>query len=441
MPGCPSGCSRRADGAFRSLKTDIAKKPRFFYGYWIVLVAFLCLFIQSGIGYFGFSLFVRELQGAMGWGRGEIMAGFTILYLVVGGTAPFIGRVVDRYGARRVIATGALIAGLGFIWLSRLDGLWQFYTGYAIIGAGITAMGQVPTSAVVSNWFKKKRGLAIGIMAMGVGGGGFAMAPLIAGYLIPTFGWRDSYMILAFIVWAVVIPVVLLVLKMRPADMGLNPDGVPDEPVTEGKKPAIVSGGLSLRMAVAVPAFWLISLSFFFSTMSHTAILQNQVPHLEDIGFPVAAAAAALGTVGLCSAVAKLAFGWLCDRILPRYACVIGLGMQVVGVAMLLGIRAESSPALVWAYAIVMGLGVGSWLPTMSMLTSSTFGLAAYGAIFGMVSLAQGVGTAAGPLIAGTMFDIMNTYNWAFILFIALYAIAIPAVLAVRRPRLASTTN
>jgi MFS family permease len=119
----------------------------------------------------------------------------------------------------------------------------------------------------------------------------------------------------------------------------------------------------------------------------------------------------------------------------PRLASAIGLSLQCVAVLILLQVRSDSSMALIWAYALLMGFGAGSWLPTMSMLVSRSFGLAYYGAVFGAVNLAQSIGTATGPLVAGVMYDSMGTYRWAFILFAALYGFAIPAVLLVRRPR------
>jgi len=416
-------------------ESHLSKKPRFFYGYWIVLVAFLCLFILSGAGWYAFSLFVKPLEADMSWSRGEIMTGFTILFLIIGVTSPFIGRVVDRYGAKRVIVTGAIIVGLGFVFLTQMNHLWHFYVGYAIIGMGLSAMGQVPATTIVSNWFQKKRGLAIGIMATGVGGGGFAMAPLVGGYLIPNFGWRPSYLVLAILTWVLIIPLALLVVKTRPADMGLYPDGIEaPEAVAVTQASPSASEGLTLRMALVIPAFWLIVITFLSSTFSQVGTLQNQVPHLQDIGFPVATVATAFGGVGLASALGKFSFGWLCDRIPPKYACAIGLGLQVVGLVIFINVGSATPLSIIWLYAIIMGFGAGSWLPTMSMITSTTFGLASYGAIFGAISLFQNIGTATGPLMAGYMYDILNTYHWAFIIFLVSYAISIPAVLLVRRP-------
>jgi len=267
-------------------KARLLKKPKVFYGYWIVLVAFLCLFIMAGCGIYAFSLFVKPLQADLGWGRGEIMAAFTILYLIIGVTSPFVGRVVDRYGAKQVISIGALVSGLGFVLLSQMNSLWHLYLGYTIIGIGMAAVGPVPTSAVVSNWFRKKRGLAIGIMSTAVGGGGFMVAPLVGSYLIPNFGWGASYLALAILTWVLIIPLALWVLKTKPTDMGLYPDGMEaPEAVAAAQTSPSDSSGLSLKMALVTPAFWLLTTSFLLMLFSQAGTIQSQVPHLQDIGF------------------------------------------------------------------------------------------------------------------------------------------------------------
>ncbi len=417
-------------------KTHLLKNPKVFYGYWILVATFFCLFIYAGCGFYAFSLFVRPLQADFGWGRGEINAAFTILFLVSGMASPFIGKVVDRYGARRVISIGAAIVGLGFILLSVMSNLWHFYVVYAVIGVGMTAIGQVPTSAIVSNWFEKRRGLVIGVMSTGIGIGGFALAPLVGGYIIPSFGWRVSYLVLAMLAWVLIIPLALLVMKTKPADMGLYPDGrqAPDA-MTGAEALSSTAKGLTLKMALATSAFWLICISFLLNQFSQIGLVQSQVPHLEDIGFPVVTAATALGFVGLASAIGKFGFGWLCDRIPAKYACSIGLGFMLTGLIIFMNIKPTSPLAIVWLYAFSTGLGSGSWLPTMSMLISTNFGLVAYGTIFGVVALFQNLGMAVSPLMAGYMYDTMNTYHLAFIIFLVLFGIAILAMLAVRRPK------
>ena len=363
------------------------------------------------------------------------MIAFSILFLVMAAAAPFIGRLVDRYGVRGIISLGALASGLGFVLLSLMQNIWHFYLAYTVIGIATTANGAIPATAMVSNWFVKRRGTAIGIMSVGIGAGIFALAPLLGSYLIPNFGWRMSYLFLAIINW-VLIPFVLLVVRTKPADIGLYPDGVETGTGSSdiGNLPAI-DKGLSLRMALGTSAFWFIVITFFTMEIGSLGISQHQVPHLQDIGYPLAIATTALTGLGLGSAVGKFVFGWLCDKIPAKYACALSSVFLAVGTVILLNLKPESSLAAIWLYGIIFGLGNGGWLPTMSMLVTNNFGLTSYGAIFGMVSVAQGIGGALGPLLGGYMYDAMNTYKWAFLIFLGLDIIAVFTVLFVRRPK------
>ena len=410
------------------------KKIKIFYGYWILLVAFLCLLIPTGCGYFVFSLFIRPLQADMGWNRAGIMVAFSILLLVTGGTSPFAGRIVDHYGPKRVICTGVPIMCLGLILLSTTTSLWQFYLGYAIVGIGTAASSQVAASTMVSNWFNKKRGMAIGIMSMGIGAAGFIFAPLVGSYLIPSFGWRTSYLILAIIACVSLIPATLLIVKTKPSDIGLFPDGInPTIPKKTNEGSSVSSQGLSLKAAFITMAFWLIAISYLTGGFSSVGVVQSQVPHFEDIGFSTATAVGALSLLGIASALGKFIFGWLCDKMKAKYVSAIGLVLQATGILILLNMSSATSQTLLWFYALLFGFSLGSWLPTMSMLTSTSFGMRSYGTIFGLLSFFQCIGIASGPFIAGYIFDITGSYHDAFVIFLLLYAVSIPTVLLIRQ--------
>jgi len=411
------------------------RKPRIFYGYWLVAVAFVFMLLSYGCGSFVFSLFVNPLQATFGWSRGQVMVGFTLFFSVQGLVSPLVGRLVDRFGPRVVIAAGAIAMGLGFLLASRAVSLYMFYAGYVIIGAGSSGMGIVPCSAFISKWFRRRRGTALGVMAAGMGVGGLIMAPLVA-HLLQGFGWRAAYFTMAVIIWAVTVPLALVVVRTRPSDRGLNPDGDPEPAALDANAPgrSLDNEGLSLRQVSRHPAVWLLGLSFFVSGFSNTGALHAPVPFLEDIGFPTATAATALGTLGLGSAAGKVFFGWLCDRVPPKRATALGLGLQLAGVLVLLSIRADSPLVLIWVYALLLGFGIGSWFPTMSVLVSSNFGLAYYGSVFGVIAFLESTGTSLGPLFAGLVFDATGTYYYAFVTFAVLYMVAIPAILLIKRP-------
>jgi len=408
---------------------------RLFHGYWIVVAAFVCLFIYSGLGFFAFGIFVTFIQSDLGWARTDIMAAFTIFFLVHGLASPLIGRALYIIEPRKIITAGTIIVALGFILLSQMEDIGSFYIGYALVGTGMSAMGYIPVSTIVSNWFEKRRGTAVGIASTGIGAGGLVLSLLIGGYLIPTLGWRASYLIMALLTVIATVPIAWFVLRTKPSDMGLQPYGTNASVTASTTTNTTVSNtGLSLRAALRTPALWLALVVYLFGGFSGTGVIQNQVAYLRDVGFPITVAAGALGGIGFGSLVGKFIFGWLCDRIAARYAYVIALSLQAIGVAILMNIGSSSHYTILWLYAGIMGLGSGGWLPTMSMFVSRNFGLAAYGIIFGVVNIAQNIGVATGPLLGGYVYDFTGVYNWAFIIYICLLVISIPLLLIMPRP-------
>ncbi|MBW1768215.1 MAG: MFS transporter, partial [Deltaproteobacteria bacterium] len=386
--------------------------PKIHYGWWIVTITFLSCFIFSGAIYFAFSLFVKPLQAEFGWERSTIMAGFTFLFLAIGIASPFAGKAVDRYGPKIVMSMGALIAAAGFVSLIAMDTPLYFYISYITIGVGGSAMGPISSTAAVSEWFEEKRGLAIGIMSMGIGLGGLVIAPFVGGVVIPYFGWKVAYIILGSLM-GIMVPLAMLVIKTRPRDEPSiqiekqnDERSIPTDPLVSASR------DLTLRDALFSPAFWIIAGSFALSQFGITGTLQSQV-------------------IGLVSAFSKLFFGWLCDQVNPKYAFSVGVLFMAGGTFILLNIGPRSPLSVFWFYALIMGFSAGSWLPTMSMLVSTNFGLMSYGTIFGAVSLVFNIGGSAGPFWAGYVFDATRSYQWAFVTFIILYFLAIPAMLFV----------
>ena len=415
------------------METRFNRRP--FYGYFLVAVTFVFLTLFNGCAVSVFSLFVRPLEESLGWGRGQVMAGFTFFYLLVGIASPVVGRFVDRYGARPVIPIGAITYGIGLLLLSRTSDLWLFYLGYALVGTGGAAIGPVPCSAVISNWFKRKRGIALGLMAAGIGAGGVVMAPFV-GYMLSRFDWRAAYLSMAVLVVAVVVPLALLVIRTKPAEMGLYPDGDSASAFAADGAAKVKETGFTLKQALRTPAFWLIAIAISFSNFANMSVFQASASFLGDAGFSIATAATALGLLGFGSAAGKVLFGWMCDRVPANRVCAIGIALQLTGTLLLMSVRAGSPQAFIWGYALISGLGVGAWLPTLSMMSSTNFGLLFYGTVFGTLNLLNSTGTATGPLFSGMAYDMSGSYMGAFITCAILMAVAIPAALMVRKPSL-----
>jgi MFS family permease len=393
----------------------------------ILTAAFLCAFVWAGCGFYAFSLFVRPLQDAFAWERGAIMAAFTVTFLVYGLLSPFVGTALHRWGDRKIVIISAVIFGAGLLALSTINNLPQYYVYSGILGLGLTGIGPMPASNIITHHFHERRGMAIGIMSAGVGLGGLVLSPLISGVLMPAFGWRMVYLILAVFSWLVLIPVAALALK---------PEAVPASlPGADDHTSVMPSRhyGLTLRQALGRKAFWLIIFVVFFSQLSQVGAIQNQVPYMNDLGFPVALASLCLGLIGFSSALGKYLFGWLCDHIRANYAAVIGIALQAAGIIVLLYLSADSPAALAITYSLVLGFGTGAWLPTLSMMVSENLGIKEYSKIFGAATLSYAAGTALGPLFTSLVFQQFGDYRIAFICLLALYALAAPAALLIKR--------
>jgi len=377
---------------------------------------------------YAFGIFFKPVMNEFGWSRGAVSFAFTMLYLVQGLFQPVAGRFTDRYGPRKVIIAGALIAGLGFALLGFTHSLWHYYLYYGIVGIGLAALGLVPMSSLISSWFTQRTGTALGIATTGIGVGGIILSPVIGTYLIPSFGWRPSFFILAILIWLVTVPVALFVIRDRPPASLLPQTG----PLPEtAEPPPSDSVPWTLKMALKTSTFWLVVAGFLLSNFAWIGIFQHQVNHFTDIGLGTAVAATSLSLVGLGSTFGKIGFGFLSDRLQPRYCAAISFAFQTVGIIVLLYAK---SNALVFLYAILMGIGAGGWAPLMPMLVTVNFGAASFGIILGMMRMAQNLGTILGPLIAGFAYDATHTYNLIFLVYLALVAIAIPAILFARRP-------
>lgn len=409
---------------------------RFFYGYWILLVGFLAQVIMSGATGYAASLYVLPLQTEFGWGRAATMTGSMFVLLISGIASPFVGRLVYKWGAKQVIVVGAVASAISFVLLSLMHALWQYYLAYVVCGLGNAAVGVVPITMVINNWFKKRRGLAIGILGVGIGVGGILMPWLVSNYFMPDFGWRGSYLFTGIMAAAIMLPSSLWLIKERPEDMGLLPDNGETKEDKQHRISYTPEPGLKLTHARKTSAFWLMAAAFATFGFAAGLIMQNQVPHLEDIGFVAILAAFSMQAMGIGSAIGKFAFGWLCDHIRPKYTIIIGSALHVGALLILMNISSSSPVSLLWMYGILFGLGYGCWLPALAMNTSFNFGLIDYGVIFGIYNFVFNSVGAIGPVVGGHIFDATGNYHTAFLLCLVLYAIAILTMFLAHRPQI-----
>ena len=298
----------------------ISKRPKLFYGWWIVFTAALGLCLGGPpIAVFSFGVFFKSLVHEFHASRAAISFAFTLHNVVGAICAPLVGRLIDRYGARRVILPATVALAVILISARALGGsIWQFYLFYAGLGLIGISTSPVPYGVVISHWFNRRRGLALGFMMMGVGLGGI-LAPLLAQRLIAAFGWRMAYAMFGFLMLLIPLPVVASLLRNDPAERGLLPDGVPSPLRLSGGQPE--SEGLTWHEIWHSPTFWLLICAFFLTGASVHAGVLHMPALLSDRGLSPERAAVASSVIGLSLLAGRLGSGYLLDRIFaPRVA-------------------------------------------------------------------------------------------------------------------------
>lgn len=415
------------------------KKARIFYGWWIVAVSFVVLMFHAGAAFYSFSRFLPTLIEVFETSTSAIAGAASMYMLVAGLASPLVGKLTDRYSPRLVIVVGAAVAGGGLALLGVTTAVWQLYLLYIVVGIGMSAAGFVPVNVALSNWFVKRRGLAIGISNVGISLGAILIAPL-AGYLIDGMGWQVAFVVLGVLTVGLVIPLTLLVMKTRPEDKGVLPDGAAtpllhtseeagSSEADAKKAPDVDERGWTLSMAVRSLPFWMLLAAFFLTGLVIAGVLQNEVNFLSIMGIPMTTATFALGFTGGVGGLGKLAFGFLADRLSPRTAALLCFVLQLVGVIVLV---MTSTPAMVWVFVFVYGFSMGGNVTMQPLLTGQLFGTTAFGAIFGWMALAGAVGSSLGPVIGGAIYDLSGSYFTAFVFFAAVYAASIAALLLAR---------
>jgi MFS family permease len=398
---------------------DSSPSPRIFYGWWMVLVC--CIAMAAGpiliTGTFG--IFIKPLAEEFGWSRGDISFGFSLVALMVAVYAPVIGILIDRFGPRRVIMSGSVVFGAGFctFWFLSAS-LWQFYAFYLLTAFGGACLTSLPFGTTISRWFVHRRGIALGIMGVGVFLGGMYAPPLVT-YVITVAGWRWAYVILGLVIWVVALPVIGFFFVDRPQQIGLRPFGEGEEHSEQTPAVTHTAHGrdFTLTEARGTPAFWYMSVSFgLLSAVLHGCIT-HFAPLLTDKGLSPQQAAAALMLLSGMGVLGRLIAGYLVDRF-PAHLVAAGLFLGIV-VGLCAAFHANDL-RFALLFAVMAGLGFGAETDIMPYLISHHFGVSSLGKIFGWIYGAFAFGGMIGPFLMGKIFDVTGSYHLALTILIPL---------------------
>jgi MFS transporter, OFA family, oxalate/formate antiporter len=384
------------------------------YRWVIVAAAFLITFITNGL-FFCSGVFMLPIVNEMGWSRGLVSSNMLVTGVAYAATLLATSFLTQRYGYKWVLGISMALLGIGLLLSSLIHELWQLYVFNGLfIGLSIAASFAIPV-ALVALWFTKRQGLALGLATLGVSMG-TAFVPLVISTLIQGFGWRIAMVIAGIVVIAVCIPSVFLI---RQPPLLWRQDEKQDGDNNSAADDELV--GLTLSQAVPTGQFYMlfIILLIFLSNLSLTA--QHLVPYAVDAGISTVQAATLLTLVGIFGIAGRLLSGIASDKYGVKPVMLCGLVILTL-ITLMIALRQEQWPF--YLFAALFGLAYSGVATMMVRMTRYVFGTKALGPIFNIMMVADGIGVAIGPWMAGYIFDISGGYYITFIAATIALAIA-----------------
>jgi MFS family permease len=381
----------------------------------------LTLAIASGL-YFSFPVFFVALLEDFGWTRGATAAAFSISSVVQGVFSPVVGMLVDRLGPKRVMLGGALVLGVACMLSSRVNSLWALYLTVGVLAAcGVCAVSWVPSGSLIARWFTERRGSMMGLAFSGMGAGVLVVGPL-AQWLIAGHGWRMAYLVLGAGTLAVLLPVIMLGIREAPGRVGVE------------RSAAASTVEWKVGDAIRTRAFWALFFAYFCTPLAVFSVVTHQVAFAVDHGFPRLFVAGIFGLTGLLSVVGRIGFGIAADRVGRVASATASYGCTAAGTLCLLSLELWPHPAALYAYAILFGLGFGARGPIITAMASQLFP-GRFGAIYGFLSVGNGIGGGVAPWFGGFVHDLTGSYRVAFLIATTFCAVGSFCFWLARPPR------
>ncbi|MCK4984556.1 MAG: MFS transporter, partial [Desulfobacterales bacterium] len=378
------------------------EKKEVYYGWIVVAGVFFMVAVSCG-SFYSFGVFFVPIMEEFGWTRGVISGVLFVSGITYAVAVPLIGSIADRFGYKWISIVTAGLMGLGFVLGSRVQTVWQMYLFIGFLqGIGACAAIPLPLS-LITNWFVRRQGLALGIASAGIGTGA-ATLPLMVTSIEIQFGWRTAMFVVGVLILLIYIPIALFVIRLPESDYVAAHEGTPQTDTNHISDSD--NRDISLFQALKTSQFWALFGIFGFCILCLGLIITHLVPYARDTGVSPMSAASLLTTMGLCSIAGRLTAGFLSDRIGAIRVIFCGLFLQGV---MILWLSRISSLGMLYFFAFLFGIAYGGNLVMIPRLTASIFGVKSMGAIFGGLSVGDGLGYAIGPLFAGYIFDVTGS--------------------------------
>jgi len=381
----------------------------------VLLLCFACNMLGRGTGD-TFIVFLLPLSSDFGWSRAQVSSVYSIYLVLTGLVSPLTGMLLDRYGPRFLYPAGMLLLGAGCLTAGHLSHLWQFQACIGILnGMGVSMLGMVPASMLISRWFRSRISTAMGIAYAGFGTGTLLIVPL-AQHLIDAHGWRDTYRLMGTALLALV-PVLLLLPWRRIA--GELP-GARRGAAHEEDPPA-----WRLGAAMRTRAYWQLVQVFSFTAIAMYAMLAQIVAYLVQVGLRPIEAATAFGAAGLLSVLGMTASGWSSDRVGFRATATASFVSTALGIGFLVLLSYHPARWLVVPFVLLFGISQGARGPIVASLTARIFRGPGFATVYGTIYAGMSVGAALGSWTSGVLYDLTGGYRASFVFSLACVAVAV----------------
>ena len=399
------------------------KFPRVYYGWWVVAACFLIAFYTGGAVFFGFTAIFEPIAKEFGWSYAQVALAASIRGMEIGLMAPLVGMLIDRIGPRKLMSVGMVIAAIGLLMLSQTRSLAMFYGSYILVAIGISAGTTTVTMTIVAKWFRKKVGLATGLMICGYGASGVVIP--IMSRLIDVIGWRETVIALAAGMVVFGIPLSMVV-RHRPEQYGLLPDGETASPlVTLGNtRPEPGEVSITVKQAIRTRTFWQMTLGFMAHMAAVHTVLTHVMPYLSSIGMARTSSSLIAMAIPLISTVGRFGFGCLADRVDKRLIMIVTFSLLTAGLVAFEFVD-NAGPWLMVLFLVLFSIGYGGNVTMTAVLPRVYFGRGSFGAIIGIMNGVMILGSIIGPPLAGLVFDAQGSYQWVWLGFSVLAIIGL----------------
>jgi len=402
-----------------------------FAGWWMLLAASLAAFLSGPAQTFSVSAFVDPMISDLGMSRSLFSTIYSVGTLTSAGVLLIVGRQIDRYGSRIVITVSAIIFAAALATLSIASGVITLLIGFSLLRSFGSSVLNLGARTLVPRWFHRRIGLAFSLFGL-AGMLSQALIPPVNNWLIGEFGWRMAWRLNGFLILLVLVPIVAIVVRNRPEDLGQLPDGAAPDSI-EADRLLVSDSGPPLREAWRTAPFWGLIGASAVPALVVTGLSFNQVAIMTSRGLPSSLAATTFAIDAAVYVPTALLSGWLVDRVPVRW--VLAAGQVMLGIAMLVLIFAES-PAMAIAYAVCRGLSGGLWMVAADVAWPSYFGRRHLGSIRGFGSATMSVAAALGPIPFGLSYDMSGGYTAAIAGTMIFPVIAAIAVFVAKPPTL-----